>query len=147
MLWDRGSWTPAPGKDPVKTLEKGHLHFTLDGERMKGEWILIRLKPRERERTENWLLRKIEDQHAGSSAGLTEKYLTSVKTGRTMNEIAQGKKAKELIPPRHGEGDHAKHGGGAPTRSNEAPPPRTEEHTSELQSLMRNAYAVSCLKN
>ncbi|HEY9553671.1 DNA ligase D [Allosphingosinicella sp.] len=126
MLWDRGSWTPAPGKDPVKTLEKGHLHFTLDGERMKGEWILIRLKPRERERTENWLLRKIEDQHAGSSAGLTEKYLTSVKTGRTMNEIAQGKKAKELIPPRHGEGDHAKHGGGAPTRSKEAPPPRAE---------------------
>src|SRR3546814_8663752 len=92
MLWDRGSWTPAPGKDPVKTLEKGHLHFTLDGERMKGEWILIRLKPRERERTENWLLRKIEDQHAGSSAGLTAKYLTSVKTGRTMHAIAQGKK-------------------------------------------------------
>src|SRR3546814_9818887 len=25
-------------------------------------------------------------------------------------------------------------------------PPRTEEHTSELQSLMRNSYAVSCLQ-
>ena len=90
MLWDRGTWTPEPGKDPRETLEKGHLHFSLDGERMKGEWILIRLKPRPGERNENWLLRKIEDQHAGSSTWLTEKYLTSVATGRTMNEIAEG---------------------------------------------------------
>jgi bifunctional non-homologous end joining protein LigD len=96
MLWDRGTWTPEPGKDPRKTLEQGHLHFTLDGERMKGEWIMIRLKPRPGEKNENWLLRKIEDEHAGSSTGLTEKYLTSIKTGRTMNEIAEGKQAVEL---------------------------------------------------
>jgi bifunctional non-homologous end joining protein LigD len=112
MLWDRGSWIPHPDKDPVKTLEEGHLHFTLDGERMKGEWIMIRLKgshrsstsmgslkPRAGERGENWLLRKIEDRHAGSPTGLTEKYLTSIKTGRTMDEIAAGKKAPSA-PPR-----------------------------------------------
>jgi hypothetical protein len=46
MLWDRGLWIPDPRKDPRKTLEQGHLHFTLEGERMKGEWIMIRLKPR-----------------------------------------------------------------------------------------------------
>jgi bifunctional non-homologous end joining protein LigD len=96
MLWDHGRWTPEPGKDPRKTLEKGHLHFSLDGERMKGEWILFRLKPRGNERTENWILRKIEDRHAGSSTGLTEKYLTSVKTGRTMLEIAEGAKPKKV---------------------------------------------------
>ena len=61
MLWDRGTWTPSPGKDPRKTLDEGHLHFTLDGERMKGEWILVRLKPRPGEKRENWLLRKVED--------------------------------------------------------------------------------------
>jgi bifunctional non-homologous end joining protein LigD len=92
MLWDRGTWVPHPGKDPRKTLAEGHLHFTLKGERMKGEWLLIRLKPRGKERTENWLLRKIEDRYAGSSTGLTDTYLTSVKTGRTMREIADGKK-------------------------------------------------------
>jgi bifunctional non-homologous end joining protein LigD len=96
MLWDRGIWIPDPRKDPRKTLEQGHLHFTLEGERMNGEWIMIRLKPRPGERNENWIIRKIEDEHAGSSAGLVEKYLTSIKTGRTMNEIAEGKKAKEL---------------------------------------------------
>lgn len=96
MLWDKGRWISAPGKDPSKTLEEGHLHFTLLGERMKGEWILIRLKPRPGDRNENWLLRKVEDEHSGSSTGLTDKYLTSMKTGRTMQQIAEGKKAKQL---------------------------------------------------
>ena len=45
MLWDKGRWIPQPGKDPSKTIEEGHLHFTLEGERMKGEWVMFRLKP------------------------------------------------------------------------------------------------------
>ena len=83
----------------MKTLEEGHLHFTLDGERMKGEWVMFRLKPRGKERGENWILKKVDDAYAGSPTGLTETYLTSVKTGRTMNEIAEGKKAPSA-PPR-----------------------------------------------
>jgi len=94
MLWDKGTWTPAPGKDPRKTLKEGHLHFTLDGERMKGEWLLIRLKPRPGEKSENWLLRKIDDQYAGGSGDLVDRALTSVDTGRTMTEIAAGKGGK-----------------------------------------------------
>ena len=94
MLWDRGTWEPIPGKDPRKTLEQGHLHFTLHGERMKGEWLLIRLKPRKGERSENWLLRKIEDEHAGGSGDLVDRFLTSVDTDRNMVEIAGGKGGK-----------------------------------------------------
>jgi bifunctional non-homologous end joining protein LigD len=59
---------------------------------MRGEWIMIRLKPRGREKNENWILRKIEDAFAGSSGGLVDKHLTSIKTGRSMEEIAAGKK-------------------------------------------------------
>ncbi|MEA2998885.1 MAG: bifunctional non-ous end joining protein LigD, partial [Sphingomonadales bacterium] len=92
MLWDRGSWTPAPGKDPRKTIEEGHLHFTLEGERMKGEWLLVRMKPRGKEKNENWLLRKIDDQYAAGSGTLVDTALTSVDSGRTMSEIAEGKK-------------------------------------------------------
>ena len=94
MLWDKGTWTPVPGKDPRKTLKEGHLHFTLDGERMKGEWLMIRLKPRPGEKSENWLLRKIDDQYAGGSGDLVDRALTSVETGRTMTEIAAGKGGK-----------------------------------------------------
>jgi bifunctional non-homologous end joining protein LigD len=98
MLWDWGSWTPDPRKDPRKTIEEGHLHFSVDGHRMKGEWIMFRLKPKasERSRAENWILKKVTDEHVGGSTGLTDRYLTSIKTGRTMQEIAAGKKAKEL---------------------------------------------------
>ncbi len=124
MLWDRGIWVPHPGKDPRKTLAEGHLHFTLHGERMKGEWIMIRLKPRGNEKNENWLLRKIDDEQAGSSTGLTDKYLTSIKTGRTMNEIAEGKKARELASWKKaaslaGNGSSAKRDGGAAAKAAE----------------------------
>ena len=95
MLWDDGSWAPIPGKS-ASDLEKGHLHFVLHGKHMKGEWLLIRLKPRGKERNTNWLLRKVADGFAGGSDDLVEGALTSVKTGRTMEQIASGKAAKEL---------------------------------------------------
>jgi bifunctional non-homologous end joining protein LigD len=98
MLWDRGTWEPLPGKDPVKTLREGHLHFTLHGERMKGEWVMFRLKPRGKEKNENWILKKVNDEYAGSPTGLIDSYLRSVKTNRTLDEIAAGKKAKALKP-------------------------------------------------
>ena len=87
MLWDRGTWSPIAGKSAAD-LADGHLHFVLDGERMRGEWLLIRLKPRPREKRENWLLRKLEDAEAGGTDRLVDEALTSVKTGRTMAEIA-----------------------------------------------------------
>ena len=95
MLWDDGWWEPIPGKS-ARDLDEGHLHFILHGERMKGEWLLIRLKPRGKERNANWLLRKTDDDYAGGSDDLVENAVTSVKTGRSMAEIASGKKAKEL---------------------------------------------------
>jgi bifunctional non-homologous end joining protein LigD len=95
MLWDSGTWEPIPGKS-AKDLAKGHLHFVLHGERMQGEWLLIRLKPRGKEKAENWLLRKIDDGFAGATDELVETGLTSVTTGRTMQEIAEGTKPKQI---------------------------------------------------
>jgi bifunctional non-homologous end joining protein LigD len=91
MLWDNGTWESIPGKDPSETLPEGHLHFILHGRRMQGEWILFRLKPRGREKGENWILRKVQDAFAGGSDDLIDTHLTSVDTGRTMEEIAAGK--------------------------------------------------------
>ena len=96
MLWDRGTWAPVPGKS-ARDLEEGHLHFTVDGERMKGEWMLIRLKPRPGEKRENWLLRKVTDAHAQPGESLVEEALTSVATGRSMAEIAAGKKGSKPV--------------------------------------------------
>ncbi|WP_174292530.1 DNA ligase D [Sphingomonas bacterium] len=98
MLWDRGTWAPIAGKSAAD-LSKGHLHFVLDGERMKGEWMLIRLKPRGHEKNENWLLRKVTDGFAGGTDALAEEALTSVATGRTMAEIESGKATTLPSPP------------------------------------------------
>ena len=99
MLWDTGTWESLPGKDPRKTLAEGHLHFFLHGQRMKGEWIMIRLKPRGKEKGENWLLRKVADDHAGGSDDLVGTHLTGVSSGLTMAEIAAGKTPPEPKAP------------------------------------------------
>ncbi|HYI05218.1 MAG TPA: DNA polymerase ligase N-terminal domain-containing protein, partial [Reyranella sp.] len=85
MLWDRGTWAPVAGKS-WRDLDKGHLHFTVEGERMKGEWLLIRLKKKPGEKRENWLLRKLNDEYAEEGDALVEHGLTSVLTGRSMAE-------------------------------------------------------------
>ena len=92
MLWDQGRWLPEPGKDPSKTIEEGHLHFALEGERMKGEWVMFRLKGKAGEKAEPWMLKKVTDDFAKEDAGdaLVEECVTSVTTGRTMAEIASG---------------------------------------------------------
>lgn len=91
MLWDNGTWESIPGKNPRQTLPEVHLHFILHGRRMQGEWILFRLKPHGKEKGENWILRKVQDEFAGGSDDLIGTHLTSVDTGRTMEEIAAGK--------------------------------------------------------
>jgi bifunctional non-homologous end joining protein LigD len=92
MLWDRGRWIPHPDKDPRKTLEEGHLHFTLEGERMHGEWVMFRLKGKPGDKGEAWMLKKVTDEAASPEEGdaLVDQCLTSVTTGRTMAEIAAG---------------------------------------------------------
>ena len=129
MLWDSGTWSPIVGKS-AKDIDKGHLHFVLDGERMKGEWILIRLKPRGKEKGENWLLRKVEDAESGGTDSLVETALTSVSTGRTMVEIAEGAKPKSS-PAKRGRGTaRAARGGGVSLRRGargKTPPPSAEE--------------------
>ena len=89
MLWDRGRWAPIAGKSAAD-LTEGHLHFMLDGERMKGEWLLVRMKGRPGETRENWLLRKVGDRFADPGHDLVARALTSVATGRSMAQIAAG---------------------------------------------------------
>lgn len=90
MLWDRGYWEPEG--DPKAMLRKGDLKFTLDGERLKGSWVLVRMKRREGEKRDNWLLIKHHDGWAVEENGgaLVEEETTSVASGRGMDDIAAG---------------------------------------------------------
>lgn len=97
MLWDRGTYVPdepRPGEaeaDAVRRgLKAGKLSFSLHGERLLGSFALIRTggrggagSPRQ------WLLIKHRDEHATSGPDATDVFITSVETGRTMDEIAR----------------------------------------------------------
>jgi bifunctional non-homologous end joining protein LigD len=92
MIWDRGRWTPEG--DPEKGLAKGHLSFRLEGAKLHGGWHLVRMRRRPGEKRDSWLLIKQHDDDAreeGDKDILVERPL-SVKTGRTMDEIAQHKR-------------------------------------------------------
>lgn len=89
IVWDHGTW--APVHDVHKSLAKGHLEFSLAGERLQGRWHLVRIKPRAKEKTEPWLLIKADDAHARSGADpdilATER--TSILTGRSTEDLEQ----------------------------------------------------------
>ena len=94
MLWDRGWWEPL--NDPAEGIAEGKLHFRLHGERMNGGWALVRMKPRKGEKHENWLLiKERDDRSSDDGEALIRKNTDSVKTGRSMDEIAIGDDSPE----------------------------------------------------
>src|SRR5438105_2858524 len=65
QLWDRGLWAPINTRSPKEALAKGHLDFVAEGERLHGQWALIRLRhDRTNSRRNNWLLIKHGDAAA-----------------------------------------------------------------------------------
>ncbi|MHB1206289.1 MAG: DNA ligase D [Rhodospirillaceae bacterium] len=96
QLWDRGYWEPEGPLSPEDMLRKGDLKFRLDGQRLKGGWVLVRMRnDREGGRRTNWLLIKHRDEfaHAGDEDALLAED-RSVASGRAMADIAAGKGKK-----------------------------------------------------
>src|SRR5690348_6280366 len=94
MLWDRGYWEPEG--DAERMLAKGDLKFTLDGEKLHGGWVLVRMRGDKfgGKRT-NWLLIKHHDKYAKEENGeAILKKDHSVASGRAMEQIAEVKGAK-----------------------------------------------------
>ncbi len=96
MLWDEGTWEPHMDID--KGFKEGSLKFTLYGTRLKGNWALAQVRNKEDDDKENWLLIKEKDDYALPDSGI-EKYNTSIRTGRTMEEIEEGREAGGLHNP------------------------------------------------
>ena len=93
QLWDRGYWFPTGGKSAEAGLRSGDLKFTLEGERLRGDWVLVRMKGnRFGGKRTNWLLIKHRDPSArpGASQALLD-LDRSVASGRSMAQIAAGK--------------------------------------------------------
>jgi bifunctional non-homologous end joining protein LigD len=89
MVWDRGTYY-IYGEQPVKSLKEGKLHLVLDGKKARGEWTLVRIRGRDNDKNQ-WLILKTGADAKPISKKLEDK---SVKTGRTMKQIAQARDAE-----------------------------------------------------
>jgi bifunctional non-homologous end joining protein LigD len=93
MLWDRGTYEAEDGggADSLRDgYERGDLKIILHGKRLVGGWVLVRMRRDDSGRAQ-WLLIKHRDEHADPDHDVVADAMTSVASGRTMEEIAQRK--------------------------------------------------------
>jgi bifunctional non-homologous end joining protein LigD len=101
MVWDRGTWQPEG--DPQKALAKGHLSFSLQGQKLKGAWHLVRTKRladdgHGNKQGKGWLLFKSRDAEARDRDTLLEDEPQSALTGRNLDQIERGEGEAEPAP-------------------------------------------------
>ncbi|HEX3903883.1 MAG TPA: DNA polymerase ligase N-terminal domain-containing protein [Polyangia bacterium] len=102
MIWDRGTWQPESA-DVDRALEAGELKLTLFGQKLRGSWVLVRLRAPSAQKRVAWLLIKHRDEWA-DSADVTETEPRSAKSKRLLVEIARDeggdmKRAADGDPP------------------------------------------------
>jgi len=86
LVWDSGTWEPL--HDPVEGYASGKLHFVLHGQKLKGEWALVRMHGRPDEDGKNWLLMKVNDQYASKTRQIVDDAPNSVKSKRSLAQIS-----------------------------------------------------------
>jgi bifunctional non-homologous end joining protein LigD len=134
MLWDRGTYTSAVNEeDPVPELrrgyEKGDLKIILHGKRMHGSWVLVRTR-RGPEDKPQWLLIKHRDEYARPGTDIVAEEMTSVTTGRTMEEIAENKRKRVW---------HS-------NREPKTPPPEAKRKSARKEPAQKKSAAPSASK-
>ena len=98
MVWDRGTFNVEGNPDPLKQLERGEIKFNLNGEKLRGSFVLVKLQ--HSEKGNEWLMIKHKDA-AEDSAWNIAGHDGSVLTGRTLEEIAQELPPKRRASPIH----------------------------------------------
>ena len=93
VLWESTTFVPLNG-DPAATLAKGEIKFESMGNRLRGKWVLVRMKTHER--TENWLLIKERDEFVETDDGLASRFATGILSGLTVRDIEAGKRARNV---------------------------------------------------
>ena len=84
MVWDIGSYT-VKDAHPIAAYHQGKLKMNMHGEKLKGEWTLVRDKRTEKDAKQRWLLIKTGTNTRPISKKADD---TSVLTGRSMKQIA-----------------------------------------------------------
>jgi bifunctional non-homologous end joining protein LigD len=93
IVWDRGTYELAEGDDPGTEIAGGKIKFILHGKKLHGVFALVKIKAREGESGEPWLLIKDRDEYADPNYDPAD-HPESVKSGKTLKDIAADPRAK-----------------------------------------------------
>jgi bifunctional non-homologous end joining protein LigD len=93
IVWDRGTYSLAEGDDPADEIAKGKITFILHGKKLRGEFTLVKIRPREGEHGEPWLLLKDRDEYADPDYNPAD-HPESVKSGKTLDDVKRDPKAR-----------------------------------------------------
>jgi bifunctional non-homologous end joining protein LigD len=81
LIWDRGTFDTVPPGEAVRQKAKGHLHLDLRGEKLRGQWHLVRTG-RPVDGKPQWLLFKGKDATAKPGYDVVAERPESVESGR-----------------------------------------------------------------
>jgi bifunctional non-homologous end joining protein LigD len=84
MVWDRGTFQVEGKEDAAKQIERGEIKFGLNGEKLRGSFVIVKLK--NSEKGNEWLMIKHKDVAADTQWNIDE-HDGSVLTGRVLEEI------------------------------------------------------------
>jgi bifunctional non-homologous end joining protein LigD len=98
MVWDRGTFQPEGNLDPAKQIDRGEIKFALNGEKLRGSFVLVKLK--HSEKGNEWLMIKHKDAAADLSWNIDD-HDGSVLTGRILPEIKEQLAPKRAASPLH----------------------------------------------
>ena len=91
IVWDWGTFEPEETDDPGKSVKSGELKFRLDGEKLKGRFTIVKTRGYQSAR-DSWLLIHKKDEDADPKWDV-DALPRSVKTGRTNDEVKEGRDA------------------------------------------------------
>jgi len=84
IVWDNGTWRSLTDGPAGAALERGHLSFWLDGEKLRGGWTLQRTRGGDKPQ---WLLIKRRDDEADARRNPVSTQPESVISGRTIDDV------------------------------------------------------------
>jgi bifunctional non-homologous end joining protein LigD len=86
IVWDEGWYALAEGNDPAEEIANGKIKFILHGKKLRGMFTLVKMKPKEGESGDPWLLLKDHDGNDPAKYDIDD-YPESVKSGKTLEDI------------------------------------------------------------
>jgi bifunctional non-homologous end joining protein LigD len=104
LIWDRGTYETVPPGRQEAMRAKGHIAFKLFGEKLEGEWHLVKTHRKDEKDGRQWLLFKAKDSFADPARDILAERPESIRSGKTatrgprrVGASQAGKSARALL--------------------------------------------------